>query len=305
MNAFAPRRSSEPQVNARSRSAGGSRGSTACAPASCPARRPTICCRCAADCLPERVALEPPPPRATATGSASSGGGRARGATRARRGGADVGRCRGPVPRPDPRLAHPPADDGRSRGDRQGLRARQLPVGHVQLQSCSSCAPMIRAATSRVSCGGSSAASASSACSTTGRLAPAAVRIVEQHLSAWQEAVRDARRARRRTPARRRSSSQAVIWFQLVTGDKQPEALIGHDDRACVHGTMAERSCAPTSATGATCSPRRPRSPRPRLVPTDCWAGICRSRHAGPSSPRSARWRACSALSFHSTGLTV
>jgi uncharacterized protein involved in exopolysaccharide biosynthesis len=32
-----------------------------------------------------------------------------------------------------------------------------------------------------------------------------------------------------------------VSWFQLVTGDKEPEAFIGHDDRARVRDTMVAR----------------------------------------------------------------
>lgn len=73
------------------------------------------------------------------------------------------------------------------------------------------------------------------------RIDPAAVRIVKQHLAAWQHAVRD------RTPrAATRSGlepldSQVVTWFQLLTGDKEPEAFIGHDDRARVRGTMLGR----------------------------------------------------------------
>jgi hypothetical protein len=73
------------------------------------------------------------------------------------------------------------------------------------------------------------------------KIDPAAVRIVKQHLGAWQEAVRD------RTPrdVSRKGlvglDNQAVVWFQLVTGDKEPEAFIGHDERARVRGTMIQR----------------------------------------------------------------
>jgi len=73
------------------------------------------------------------------------------------------------------------------------------------------------------------------------RIDPAAVRIVKQHLTAWQEAVRE------RTPRHATRAGlepldrQAVIWFQLVTGDKEPEAFIGHDDRARVRETMVGR----------------------------------------------------------------
>ena len=73
------------------------------------------------------------------------------------------------------------------------------------------------------------------------RIDPAAVRIVKQHLGAWEQAVRD------RTPRQVSRAglepldSQAVTWFQLVTGDKEPEAFIGHTDRARVRETMVAR----------------------------------------------------------------
>ena len=73
------------------------------------------------------------------------------------------------------------------------------------------------------------------------RIDPAAVRIVKQHLKAWEEAVRE------RTPRQVTRSglepldSQVVTWFQLVTGDKEPEAFIGHDDRTKVRETMVTR----------------------------------------------------------------
>jgi hypothetical protein len=73
------------------------------------------------------------------------------------------------------------------------------------------------------------------------RIDPAAVRIVKDHLAAWQDAVRE------RTPrAATRAGlapldSQAVTWCQLVTGDKEPEAFIGHDDRVRVRETMVGR----------------------------------------------------------------
>ena len=73
------------------------------------------------------------------------------------------------------------------------------------------------------------------------RVDPAAARIVKQHLAAWQEAV-----ARRPLRAATRAGlggldDQTVIWFQLLTGDKEPEAFIGHDDRARVRETMIGR----------------------------------------------------------------
>lgn len=73
------------------------------------------------------------------------------------------------------------------------------------------------------------------------RIDPAAVRIVKQHLGAWQEAVRE-RSPRRATRAGLEPlDSQVVTWFQLVTGDKEPEAFIGHDDRTRVRETMVGR----------------------------------------------------------------
>jgi hypothetical protein len=73
------------------------------------------------------------------------------------------------------------------------------------------------------------------------RIDPAAVRIVSQHLTTWQQAVgertlRDATRA-----GLAPLDHQTVTWFQLVTGDKEPEAFIGHDDRARVRDTMVGR----------------------------------------------------------------
>jgi|GEM_PF-2541445 len=73
------------------------------------------------------------------------------------------------------------------------------------------------------------------------RIDPAAVRIVKRHLDAWQAQVG------KRAPldATREGlvglDTQAVIWFQLVTGDKEPEAFIGHEDRARVRETMIAR----------------------------------------------------------------
>ena len=73
------------------------------------------------------------------------------------------------------------------------------------------------------------------------RIDPAAVRIVKQHLTAWQEEVRE-RTPRQATRAGLEPlDSQTVTWFQLVTGDKEPEAFIGHDDRARVRETMVGR----------------------------------------------------------------
>jgi len=73
------------------------------------------------------------------------------------------------------------------------------------------------------------------------RVDPAAVRIVNDHLDTWHDAVAT-RRLRSATRAGLEGlDNQAVIWFQLVTGDKEPEAFIGHSDRALVRDTMVAR----------------------------------------------------------------
>jgi hypothetical protein len=73
------------------------------------------------------------------------------------------------------------------------------------------------------------------------RIDPAAVQIVKDHLDAWHDAVA-ARTLRAATRAGLEGlDNQTVSWFQLVTGDKEPEAFIGHDDRARVRDTMVAR----------------------------------------------------------------
>ena len=73
------------------------------------------------------------------------------------------------------------------------------------------------------------------------RIDPAAVRIVKSHLDSWADAVGE-RTPRHATKAGLESlDNQAVTWFQLVTGDKEPEAFIGHDERARVRETMVAR----------------------------------------------------------------
>jgi hypothetical protein len=74
------------------------------------------------------------------------------------------------------------------------------------------------------------------------RIDPAAVRIVKQHLGLWQEAVRERAPRNASRAGLAPLDSQVVIWFQLVTGDKEPEAFIGHDDRARVRETMVGRT---------------------------------------------------------------
>jgi hypothetical protein len=74
------------------------------------------------------------------------------------------------------------------------------------------------------------------------RIDPAAARIVKQHLERWQAAAGE-RRAECETRADLDPlDSQAVTWFQLVSGAKEPEAYIDHEDRARVRGTMVART---------------------------------------------------------------
>jgi hypothetical protein len=73
------------------------------------------------------------------------------------------------------------------------------------------------------------------------RIDPAAVQIVKQHLAAWQEGVRERMPHDATRPGLAPLDNQAVIWCQLVTGDKEPEAFIGHDERARVRETMVAR----------------------------------------------------------------
>lgn len=73
------------------------------------------------------------------------------------------------------------------------------------------------------------------------RIDPAAVRIVKQHLAGWQAAVQAREPAHATRAGLEALHSQSVIWCQLVTGNKEPEAFIDHDDRARVRDTMAAR----------------------------------------------------------------
>jgi hypothetical protein len=74
------------------------------------------------------------------------------------------------------------------------------------------------------------------------RIDPAAVRIVKQHLERWKDAAVE-REATCTTRADLEPlDSQAVTWFQLVSGDKEPEAYIDHEDRAKVRGAMLSRT---------------------------------------------------------------
>lgn len=84
------------------------------------------------------------------------------------------------------------------------------------------------------------------------RIDPAAVRIVQQHLESWQSHVLEQvtehgvrRLAFEPTrPQLEPLASQTVVWRQLVTGEKEPEAYIGHDARAQVRDTMVKRMLA-------------------------------------------------------------
>jgi hypothetical protein len=74
------------------------------------------------------------------------------------------------------------------------------------------------------------------------RIDPAAVRIVKQHLDCWQSAVGERRAQCTERADLEPLDSQVVTWFQLVSGDKEPEAYIDHDDRVGVRGTMVSRT---------------------------------------------------------------
>ena len=95
------------------------------------------------------------------------------------------------------------------------------------------------------------------------RIDPAAVRIVKEHLERWKEAV-DEREATCTTRAELEPlDSQAVIWFQLVSGDKEPEAYIDHEDRAKVRGAMLSRTVRSYACNAALRRRRRARVCRP------------------------------------------
>lgn len=74
------------------------------------------------------------------------------------------------------------------------------------------------------------------------RIDPAAVRIVKQHLERWQVAVAERAASCPTRAGLDPLDSQAVTWFQLVSGDKEPEAYIDHEDRARVRGAMLSRT---------------------------------------------------------------
>lgn len=74
------------------------------------------------------------------------------------------------------------------------------------------------------------------------RIDPAAVRIVKQHLEYWQKAASGRTAACESRADLDSLDSQAVTWFQLVSGDKEPEAYLDHEDRVRVRGTMLSRT---------------------------------------------------------------
>lgn len=81
------------------------------------------------------------------------------------------------------------------------------------------------------------------------RLDPAAVHVVENHLDAWRSRVAQlpASAAGRAGPAPTRDElaaryepveRQTIIWRQILTGDKEPEAYIDHDRRGQVRDEL-------------------------------------------------------------------
>jgi hypothetical protein len=84
------------------------------------------------------------------------------------------------------------------------------------------------------------------------RIDPAAVRIVQQHLESWrshvcEQVAQDGVKRLTFEPTRSQLeplASQTVVWRQLVTGEKEPEAYIGRDGRAKVRDTMVKRMLA-------------------------------------------------------------
>ena len=111
------------------------------------------------------------------------------------------------------------------------------------------------------------------------RIDPAAVRIVKQHLERWQAAVGE-REATCTTRADLEPlDSQAVTWFQLVSGDKEPEAYIDHEDRAKVRGAMLSRTVR-SYACSRRCVDRR---------------------RAGAARPGRGRGARCPSLDVHSS----
>jgi hypothetical protein len=74
------------------------------------------------------------------------------------------------------------------------------------------------------------------------RLDPRAVTVVSDHLDAWEARVLERRRCKPPPlhAVRLHLRRQTVIWRQLLTGDKQPEAFLDRDERAALRGEMAK-----------------------------------------------------------------
>ena len=82
------------------------------------------------------------------------------------------------------------------------------------------------------------------------RIDPAAVRVVQRHLDEWCNRVRDRLPEGGQPPAAGFKPSrddleplrrQALIWRQLLSGDKEPEAYIDRGERTRLRGALARR----------------------------------------------------------------
>jgi hypothetical protein len=82
------------------------------------------------------------------------------------------------------------------------------------------------------------------------RIDPAAVRVVQRHLDEWCKRVKDRLPEDGQPPTAGFKPSregleplrrQALIWRQLLSGDKEPEAYIGRGERTRLRGLLARR----------------------------------------------------------------
>jgi hypothetical protein len=82
------------------------------------------------------------------------------------------------------------------------------------------------------------------------RIDPAAVRVVQRHLDEWSERVKDCLPGDDQPPVTGFEPSQkgleplrrqALIWRQLLSGDKEPEAYIERGERTRLRGLLARR----------------------------------------------------------------
>lgn len=82
------------------------------------------------------------------------------------------------------------------------------------------------------------------------RIDPAAVRIVQRHLDAWRERVETCLPVNGKIFADKLEPSQkgleplrrqALIWRQLLSGDKEPEAYMDRGERTRLRGALARR----------------------------------------------------------------